>query len=142
MSAGFFVDSNVLVYAHDRSQGGKHEQARELLARLWRDRSGAVSTQVLQEFYVNVRRKAEHPISPNEARRLVEDYLRWEVVVNDGGSILQALDLERRYQLSFWDALIIQAAQDAGVEILYSEDLSHGQTYGTVLVVSPFAEEP
>jgi predicted nucleic acid-binding protein len=137
-AARSFVDSNVLVYAHDRGQGIKHELAKALLERLWEERSGVLSTQVLQEFYVNVRRKAANPLPAREARRLVEDYLSWQVVVNDGGAILAALDVEERYGISFWDALIVHAASSAGAETLYSEDLSHGQVYGTATVRNPF----
>jgi predicted nucleic acid-binding protein len=137
MSDRFFVDTNVLVYAHDRGAAEKHELARSLVERLWLDRSGAISTQVLQELYVNIRRKAAAPISTQEARRLIEDYLSWEVVVNDGASVLRALEVEARFSISFWDALIVQAAEQSGAAILYSEDLSHGQRYGSLEVVDP-----
>jgi predicted nucleic acid-binding protein len=111
-----------------------------LIERLWQERSGLLSTQVIQEFYVNVRRKARHPISATEARRLVGDYLSWEVIVNGGDAILEAMDLERRYDLSFWDALLIQSANTGGAEVLYSEDFNHGQTYGLVNVNNPFVD--
>lgn len=137
MTGRCFLDSNILVYAHDRGSGGKHERARDLVERLWIDRTGVLSTQVLQEFYVNVRRKAKRPLATGEAARIVEDYLSWEVVVNSGGAILQAFLLEDRFQISFWDALIIQAATTVGVRTLYSEDLSHNQVYGLVRVVNP-----
>lgn len=139
MSVEAFVDSNVLVYAHDRGAGEKHVRARDLLARLWRERSGALSTQVLQELVVHVRRKAARPIAEAEVRDLVADYLRWEVVVNDGAAVLEALDLGERYRISFWDALIVQAANVSGATVLYSEDLNSGQVYGTVRVENPFA---
>jgi predicted nucleic acid-binding protein len=135
-----FVDTNVLVYAHDRGAGARHLVARALLERLWGEHSGVLSTQVVQEFYVNVRRKARHPISAAEAARLVEDYLTWEVIVNDAEAIRQAFEVERRYRLQFWDALIVQAANVAGADVLYSEDLRHGQVYGTVELVNPFVE--
>ena len=137
MSAKAFVDTNVLVYAHDASAGFKHDSARALVEELWNTRRGVLSTQVLQELYVNVRRKAAHPLSTAQARQLLADYLRWHVVVNSGDSVLEAIDIEERYKLSFWDALIIQAAQAAGADTLYSEDLSHGQQYGAVRVVNP-----
>jgi predicted nucleic acid-binding protein len=137
MSARLFVDTNVLVYAHDRGAGRKHELARELIERLWRERSGVISTQVLNELYVNVRRKAAAPISAGEARKLIQDYLTWEVVINDGASVLRALEIEERYGLSYWDALIVQAAELSGAAVLYSEDLSTGQRYGSVEVVDP-----
>lgn len=82
--------------------------------------------------------KARKPIPADEARRLIDDYLRWEVVVNDGATILGALDLEQQFSLSFGDALVLQSARTAGVSTLYSEDLSHGQTYSGVEVVNPF----
>jgi predicted nucleic acid-binding protein len=138
MSDRYFVDTNVLVYAHDRGSGEKHEAASALVAKLWEDRSGVLSTQVIQEFYVNVRQRAARPLSRPEAHRLIEDYLSWEIVVNDGSSVLQALEMEGRYKISFWDALIVQAASGAGTSLLYSEDLNHGQSYGSVVVWNPF----
>ncbi|MEP7010724.1 MAG: PIN domain-containing protein [Acidobacteriota bacterium] len=131
------MDTNVLVYAHDRGCGEKHERAKGLVERLWDEGTGVLSTQVLQEFYVNICRKAKSPVSPDEAARIVRDYLNWEVVVNSGESILQAFLVESRFKISFWDALIIQAATSAGVPTLYSEDLSHDQEYGLVRVVNP-----
>jgi predicted nucleic acid-binding protein len=137
MSAKCFVDTNILVYAHDASAGPKHDRARELVEGLWQSRAGVVSTQVLQELSVNVRKKALKPLGLEATRELVSDYLAWHVVVNDGDAVVAALDLEKRYRLSFWDALIIHAAQVGGAEVLYSEDLSDGQRYGDVRVVNP-----
>ena len=137
MSDRYFVDTNILMYAHDKAAGEKHERARTLVEELWRERKGVVSTQVLQELTVNLRRKAARPLDAKKTREIVADYLTWQVVVNGGESILEALDLEARFQISFWDALIVQAAQVSGAEILYSEDLSDGQTYGTVRVINP-----
>jgi predicted nucleic acid-binding protein len=140
MNGRTFLDSNILVYAHDRGTGRKHEIAQALIEALWQERSGVMSTQVLQEFYVNVRRKAKRPITLSEVRRLLEDYLTWEIVVNTGESILEALEIEQQYGLSFWDALIVQAANASGAHLLYSEDLNHGQMYGTVEVRNPFRQ--
>jgi predicted nucleic acid-binding protein len=137
MSDKYFVDTNILMYAHDASAGVKHERAKALVEELWRDRNGVVSTQVLQELAVNLRRKAARPIDAKATRDIVADYLTWQVVVNSGESILDALDLEARYRISFWDALVLHAADASGAEILYSEDLSDGQTYGAVRVVNP-----
>ncbi len=142
MSDRYFVDTNILVYAHDASAGRKHERAKALVQQLWRDRTGIVSTQVLQELAVNLRRKAGRPVDSRTARDIVADYLTWHVVVNGGESILEALDLEARYQISFWDALVLQAAQASGAEVLYSEDFSDGQTYGSVRVVNPLRKNP
>jgi predicted nucleic acid-binding protein len=137
MSDKYFVDTNILMYAHDNAAGAKHERAKALLEELWRDRAGVVSTQVLQELAVNLRRKAGRPLDAKATREIVSEYLTWHVVVNGGESILEALDFEVRYQVSFWDALVIAAAHHAGAAVLYSEDLSHGQTYGGVRVTNP-----
>jgi predicted nucleic acid-binding protein len=140
MSARYFVDTNILMYAHDSAAGDKHQRARALVEGLWETRAGVVSTQVLQELAVNLRRKALKPLDARSTRDVVSDYLAWQVVVNGTDSILEALDLEARFQVSFWDALIIQAAHAAGAETLYSEDLSDGQRYGAVRVTNPFTE--
>ncbi len=96
-----------------------------------------LSTQVLQELCINVRRKASRPLSLEETRRLLRDYLSWDVVVNTGESVLEALALESRFKISFWDALIVQAAGISGATVLYSEDLADGQLYGSVRVINP-----
>ena len=142
MSDRYFVDTNILMYAHDASTGAKHERAKALVEELWRDRTGVVSTQVLQELAVNLRRKVRRPLDAKAVRDIIADYLTWQVIVNGGDSILEAIDLESRHQISFWDALVIQAAQVSGAEILYSEDLSDGQTYGSVRVINPLRPEP
>ena len=138
MSDRYFVDTNILMYAHDTAAGEKHRRAKALVEELWETRAGVVSTQVLQELAVNLRRKSKKPLNAKATREVVSDYLAWQVVVNGGDSILEALDLEARYQISFWDALVVQAAHASGAEILYSEDLSDGQRYGAVQVINPF----
>ena len=137
MSDRYFVDTNILMYAHDTAAGAKHQQAKALVEDLWRQRSGVVSTQVLQELCVNLRRKAGRPVDLKTAREIVADYLAWDVVTNTGQSILEALELEERHRISFWDALILQAAEASGAAVLYSEDLSDGHSYGGVRVVNP-----
>ncbi len=137
MADRVFVDTNILVYAHDRSAGVKHERAKALVEELWRARTGIVSTQVLQELCVNLRRRAGRPVDAKTTREIVTDYLSWDVKVNTGDSILEALEIEERYGISFWDALVVQAAQASGAEVLYSEDLSDGQRYGAVRVENP-----
>ncbi len=98
-----------------------------------------MSERAFVDTNILVRRKARNPVEPGEVRRLMEDYLRWEIIVNDGNVNLGALELEQRFKVSFWDALILQAANTSGVSTLYSEDLSHGQVYDQVQVVNPFA---
>jgi predicted nucleic acid-binding protein len=137
-----FVDTNILVYAYDRAGGEKRDVARASLEELWVSGDGVISTQVLQEFYVNVRRKARKPMSRTSVRSLIADYLAWNPVVIDGTSVLEAIDAERNYRLSFWDALIVVAAQASGAGIILSEDFNHGQKYGSVQVVNPFSRDP
>jgi predicted nucleic acid-binding protein len=142
MSGKYFVDTNILVYAHDRSTGVKYQRAQELLDRLWTSGEGVLSTQVLQELCISLRRKAHSPFSLREMRSLVHNYLSWQVVTNTPESVLRALEIEERYKISFWDALILQAAESAGTGVLYSEDLSDGRRYGEVRVVNPFNVPP
>jgi len=138
MSEKFFVDTNILMYAHTPSAGTKCDRAREIVEGLWQMGNGVVSTQVLQELCFNLRRKAAHPLPVDEIRQLIQDYLSWEVIVNTPESVIQALELELRHKISFWDALILNAAETAGATVLYSEDFSVGQKYGAVRVVNPF----
>jgi predicted nucleic acid-binding protein len=135
-----FVDTNVLVYAEDRDAKAKHEGARDLLVKLWDDRTGVLSVQVLQEFYVNVTRKLKKPLSKAKALEIVEQYLTWTVVENTGKLLKTAIELQQKTQLSFWDAMVVQAAIDAGCETLYSEDLNTGQRFGSLVIVNPFAK--
>lgn len=137
MSARVFIDTNIFVYAHDSTQGAKHKRAKALVETLWDSGDGILSTQVLQELCTNLRRKSARPLSVEETRKLLEDYSTWDIVVNTAESVLQALDFESRYQISFWDALIVQAATSCEATIIYSEDLADGQTYGAVRVVNP-----
>jgi predicted nucleic acid-binding protein len=140
MSDKIFVDTNILMYAHDRAAGPKHAKAKLLVQSLWNSGTGVLSTQVLQELCINIRRKALQPISVNEVRRLLEDYLSWEIVINTADSVIHALDIELRYKISFWDALILHAAESAGAATVYSEDLADGQIYGSVQIVNPLRD--
>lgn len=137
MSPKFFVDTNILMYAHTPSAGAKSDRARQIVESLWQTGNGVVSTQVLQELCFNLRRKVAHPLPVDEIRQLIQDYLSWEVVINNAESVLQALELEVRHKISFWDALILNAAEMSGATILYSEDLAAGQRYGVVRVINP-----
>lgn len=137
MAQKSFIDTNILIYAHDRSAGAKHDRARELIERLWASGEGVLSTQVLQELCINLRRKLARPLPAEQVRQLIQDYMSWEVVVNTAESVIQALEIEVRYKISFWDALVLHAAESSGATILYSEDLSSGQRYGSIQVVNP-----
>lgn len=133
-----FLDTNVLVYAHDRSAGKKNEIARDAVLDLWESGLGILSTQVLQEFFTAVTKKIAKPMASAAARQIIEDLLKWSVVVNDGDSILAAVDILERYKLSFWDSMIVQAAVRGGADVLLSEDLSDGQTIHGVRIKNPF----
>jgi predicted nucleic acid-binding protein len=141
MNGKFFVDTNILVYAHDKSAGAKHDRARGLIEQLWQSGEGVLSTQVLQELCVSIRRRAARPLPVEELRQLILDYVSWDVVVNTPESVLRALELEQRYQVSFWDALILQAAEACGASTLCSEDFAGGRSYGSIQVLNPFAAE-
>jgi|SRR5208283_330117 len=141
MSDKCFVDTNILVYAHDAATGEKHLRARRLLEQLWDSGDGVLSTQVLQELCVNLRRKTANPPALEELRCLVREYATWEVINNTAESVLKALEIEKQYKTSFWDSLIIQAAEEAGASILYSEDLAAGQRYGALRVVNPLIQQ-
>jgi predicted nucleic acid-binding protein len=140
MTAGgrTFVDTNVLLYAHDASETDKQPIARALLEALWSDRSGVLSTQVLQEFYVVATRKFKPPMRRSEARELVALYASWPVVQVDAELILDATALEERAQLSFWDALIVEAARRGGATRLVSEDLQDGGRIAGLVIEDPF----
>ena len=137
MSDRAFVDTNILVYAHDKAAGKKHERARLLIDELWATRTGVVSTQVLQELCVALRRNAARPLDVRTTREIVMDYLAWDVWVNTGEAVAEALSIEERCQISFWDAMIVHAARAAGTTLLYSEDFSDGRVYEGVRVVNP-----
>ncbi len=141
MSGKYFLDTNILVYAHDRTAGAKHLRALNLVNLLWDSGEGILSTQVLQEFSYNLRRKAARPLPAEEVKALIRDYSAWQIVTNTAASILRALDIEERFKISFWDALIVQAAEAGGASVLYSEDLSGEQSYGTIRVVNPLASD-
>lgn len=134
-----FVDTNVLVYAYDTDAERRHKIARELLMELWRTRTGVLSTQVLQEFYVTVTRKLPKPLARTTARDVLETYQIWPVHSVDAADVLRASELEERAQLSFWDALIIVSAAKAGATRLLTEDLNAGQCVAGVLIENPFA---
>jgi predicted nucleic acid-binding protein len=133
-----FVDTNVLVYAYDASAGPKREAAKKLLIDLWESGLGVISTQVIQEFFVTVTRKLPKRMDSHVARNVVEDLLKWDVVIVDGPMMLDAIDLQIRQPVSFWDALIIAAAVRRGCGFLLSEDLKHGMKIHGVTVRNPF----
>lgn len=133
-----FVDTNVLIYAHNLDAGAKHEIARGVLDDLWRERRGVLSAQVLQEFYVNVTRKIAVRLDRNSARLIVEAYGAWciETTLTE---ISAAFRIEDEARISFWDALIVSSAVKAGANRILSQDLSAGQRIAGMVIENPFA---
>ena len=133
-----FVDTNVLIYAHDLSAAAKRIRARDLLQDLWESGSGCLSIQVLQEFYVNVTRKVAKPLAPEIAAQIISDLAVWRVHRPGGQDVLDAVRRQARYRISFWDAMIVTSAIQLGCQTIWSEDLNPGQVYQGVTVRSPF----
>lgn len=133
-----FVDTNVLVYAHDQSAGKKHQRARELLAELWTNQTGCLSIQVLQEFYVTITQKVARPLRPEVASQIIADLGVWHVHQPGVDDILAAIQLQARHQLAFWDAMMLASAVALDCKIVWSEDLNPGQQYDQVVVTNPF----
>ncbi len=132
-----FVDTNILVYAHDKDAGKKYLLAKSAVESLWnRPIMPSISVQVLQEFYVNLIRKR---VKPSDARETVMNYLEWDVIENDHALLIEGVHLHEKLSISFWDALIIAAAKRAKVNKLLSEDLNSGQSYEGIVVVNPLA---
>lgn len=137
----FFIDTNILVYAHDLSAGEKHDRARELIQTLWDTGFGCLSIQVLQEFYVTVTRKVARPVRSEDAARVIKDLATWNLHQPNANDVLGAIRLQQHHQVSFWDAMILWSASQLGCSKLYSEDLSSDQIYEGSLVVNPFSDE-
>jgi len=138
MSDKIFVDTNILVYAHDLDAGEKHRIARDFIVELWETQSGVLSTQVLQEYFVSITRKVVRPLNIAQARRSVGNYCQWNVVVNDTRIILQASEIQEAHRISFWDALIVSAAFSANAATILTEDLNHGQHIEGIYIRNPF----
>jgi predicted nucleic acid-binding protein len=142
MTARVFVDTNVLVYARDLTDRDKHAQALGWVAALWQERAGRLSWQVLQEYYVTLTRKLDPPRDAADAREDVASLVSWRPISVDLVAFDTAWGVEDRFGLSWWDALIVAAAQAGGCDYLLSEDLQDGQKFDGVTVISPFTREP
>jgi predicted nucleic acid-binding protein len=137
MSDVVFVDTNILIYAHDSDAVLKRERAIESLRVLWETGAGRISVQVLQEFYVNVTRKLSIPLARSAAREVVGSYGAWIREATTADTVLRASDIAEMAQISFWDALILASAEQAGATQLYSEDLKNGQSIVGIKVINP-----
>jgi predicted nucleic acid-binding protein len=142
MTALFFVDTNLLTYSLDASEPSKQIRAQEWLDFLWREQVGRTSVQVLVEFYATLTRKLRPGLAPDVARSHVNDLWAWRPLVVDRAVISLAWSIESRFQLSWWDATIVAAAQLADCRYMVTEDLQHGQRFASVEVVNPFLKVP
>ena len=133
-----FIDTNILLYAHDCDAGPKRVVAAQLLATLWEERRGIVSPQVLQEFLVNALRKLKTPLNLAQARDIVRSYGLWVTHDASVAHILRGLELMELTGYSFWDSQIIASAEAAGAESLYSEDMQDGQSIAGLIIRNPF----
>ena len=131
-----FVDTNVLIYAHDGGAGTKHDRSVDLLERLFDKGTGAISIQVLSEFYVAAVKKLN--IDTEDVEASVQDLAGWIIHRPAHADLLKASRLHRRHQISWWDAMIVNSAIESGCSVLWSEDLNHGQKYASVVVQNPF----
>ncbi len=136
MPARSFFDTNVLVYADDKAAPAKQRRALDLVTQHRRARTGVVSFQVLQEYFVTVTRKLR--VDPAIARRKVELLAEFDVAAPTLPDILAAIDLHRLHNLSFWDALIIRSAKQSGCTILFSEDMQHTREIDGLQILNPF----
>jgi predicted nucleic acid-binding protein len=137
MSGKTFIDTNVLIYAHDIDANAKNEVAKAVLRELWSERTGILSMQVLQEFYVNVTRKIAFPLPKDLARIIVSTYGPW-CMETTPAEISTAFRIEDESRIGFWDALIVSAAVKSGAKRILSEDLNAGQRIAGILVENPF----
>ena len=133
-----FVDTNIIVYAYDISAGEKHRKAVEIMKDIWSTGYGIISSQVLQEFFVNVTRKIAKPLNVLTAKEIVKDLLKWKTVSINGEIILEAIDIHNEYKYSFWDSAIIAAAIEGGAGVLLSEDLTDKQQIKGLVIKNPF----
>ena len=137
MSDRTFVDTNILIYAHDADAKSKHEVAKSVLGELWSQRMGVLSMQVLEEFYVNVTRKIASPLPKDVARMVVNSYAIWCIEITPA-EISSAFRIEDESRIGFWDALIIASAAKCGASRILSEDLNAGQQIAGVRLENPF----
>ncbi len=133
-----FVDTNILLYAFDSTELEKHTRAEQLLERLWKQQTGCLSVQVMQEFFVNATRKLAKPLTRVEAQAVLADYNLWIVHAPGAAEVIAATKLMDTTNISFWDAMMVTSALELGCGVLWTEDLNAGQRLGTLEIRSPF----
>ena len=140
MSGRCFVDTDILIYAHDRYAGVKHLRAQMLLEQLWDSGWGVVSSQVLEELCIQLCGRSNNPVPLDEVDHLIRDYSAWEVVPKTPASVRAALEIVKHHKTHFWDAMILESAERAGVSILYSEHLAKTPRYKAIQIVNPLVD--
>lgn len=138
MTDKIFIDTNVLVYAYDISAKKKHEVAVSVIENLWYSGTGILSSQVLSEFFVVVTRKIPNPLSVDIAKSIIRDFLTWDIIPIYEDSVLDAIEILQKYNLSFWDAMIVESALRGGASLLLSEDFSDGMEIEKLKIQNPF----
>lgn len=136
-----FVDTNVLVYAYDRSAGPKNRKAAGLMERLWSGNTGCTSIQVLQEFFVITTRKIAKPLRPEKARTIIGDMGSWRVHRPSVEDLLGAVDIAEKARISFWDGMVVRSASALGATVIWSEDLQSGGNISGVRIRNPFLDD-
>jgi predicted nucleic acid-binding protein len=136
-----FIDTNILIYAHYPETGKKFDIATDIVGTLWREGTGVLSTQVLQEFYRATTQKMKPAMPHQQAREVVADYSQWCSVKTDTQLLISASLLHERHNMQWWDALVIEGAMRSGAKTLLSEDMQHGQRFGELTVRNPFSED-
>ncbi|MBP2676774.1 MAG: PilT protein domain protein, partial [Deltaproteobacteria bacterium] len=138
-----FLDTNLLLYAYDAGSPAKHAVAVRILEDLWKSGTGVLSTQILQEFFVDVTKKIPKPLSVTVGREIVEDFLTWKIVPVEGRTILRAIDLHEKHKYAFWDSLVIQSAIEGGARWLLSRRGRRVQVFppGAVLNQTAFVKD-
>jgi len=139
MSGVVFVDTNILIYAHDADAGSKQARAAAALRELWDSGAGRLSVQVLQEFFVNATRKLATPVAHVSAREVVSCYGAWIREPTTADTVTRAIDVAALAQISFWDALIVASAEQAQATQIYSEDLNASQTIAGIKIINPLS---
>ena len=132
-----FVDTNIFLYAYDLSDAGKRQKAQALIAHLWETGRGCISIQVLQELYVNLTLKIPRPLTPQVATQIISDLGQWRLHIPERSSLIEAVNIQQRHQVSFWEAMIICSAKELDCITLWTEDLNPGQRYEGIDVVNP-----
>ncbi|WP_366922476.1 PIN domain-containing protein [Metallumcola ferriviriculae] len=133
-----FIDTNIIIYAYNRTDEEKHNRAKALMKELWEEGQGCLSIQVLQEFYVNITRKLSRPMPPETAAQIIGDLGQWDLHVPEMVDVLETIGIQKRNKISFWDAMIVCSAKSLACDILWTEDLNNGQYCEGVKVQNPF----